>query len=158
MRKDKCLSSITLRTAAVLILLVAVTTSVVVERFASYKTADSDSGAARVAKFQITEAGTLTKDLTVDIAPGEQIEKTVVVTNGSEVTVDYTVDAQTLYGNLPLTITVLDGETESTQARLDAGQSKTLTVRITWPSDQNDDAYAGQVDMVRVILTASQVD
>lgn len=158
MRKDKRLSSITLRTAAVLILLVAVTTSVVVERFASYKTADSDSDAARVAKFQITEAGTLTKDLTVDIAPGEQIENTVVVTNGSEVTVDYIVDAQALYENLPLTITVLDGETESTQARLDAGQSKTLTIRITWPSDQNDDAYAGQVDMVRVILTASQVD
>lgn len=158
MTKDKRLLSITFRVAAVLLLLVAITTSIVLGQFASYKTAAPDSDNARVARFQITESGTLTQTLNVSLVPGETIDITLQVTNGSEVAIDYSVIAKNIYENLPLTLSVLEGETEATQTRLNVGESKNLVLRISWPSDKNDAVYAGQVDLIRVILTATQVD
>ena len=64
------LNSILMRTAAVLLMLVLVTSGMVSGRFAHYVTTATYEDGARVAKFNIVEEGSFFTQLQTDIAPG----------------------------------------------------------------------------------------
>ena len=99
-----------LRTAAVLLILVLLSSSMVAGRFARYTTSASGSDSARVAKFLVTQTGALTTAIKVEITPGQRISLEVEVKNDSEVAVEYAVTADNIEQNLPLEFTLTEND------------------------------------------------
>jgi hypothetical protein len=148
-----------LRSAAVLLVLVLLSTALVAGRYARYVSTASGEASARVAKFRVTESGALTQTLRLTMAPGDVKSLAVVVENDSEVTVNYTVDVENRYGNLPLAFALMDGEARlSGGAELLPGQTKELALRITWPVGTGDEQYVGKVDEIRLTVRTTQMD
>ena len=67
---------IVLRAAAVLLILVMLSTSMVAGRYARYTSSASGNDSARVAKFRVTESGDLKTTFIVKISPGKSVDKT----------------------------------------------------------------------------------
>lgn len=160
-----------MRLVCVLLMLVLVTTGMVSGQLARYVTRATGTDTARVAKFSITQEGTLTESFTLPIAPGGSIQRTVTVTNDSEVAVNYRIAVSNPEDNLPLEFSAVDSEnnplpiTGSGNAVeltgfLEPGSavSETYTLTIRWKAGQTDDFYAGKVDLIRVTLIAEQAD
>lgn len=147
---------IMLRTAAVLLILVMLSTSMVAGRFARYTTSASGSDSARVARFSVTEAGEFLQTASVRIHPGETVPLAVQVKNDSEVAVTYSVTAENEYCNLPLEFVVLDGE--KTVAHLAPGETKALAVQIGWQAEETEDKYIGMVDLIHLTVHVTQID
>ena len=153
-----------LRVAALLLVLVSVTASIVSGRYARYVTSASFSDGARVARFHIQEefldGGT---DMMVvfsgELSPGEMVEREIKVTNYSEVAVAYTINVDNVYGNLPLEFMV-DGKPVPFTGELGVyfETGKTFTLQILWPGEKSDESYSGKVDLSHITLTASQID
>lgn len=159
----KKLSNFLMRVAAVLLVLVLFSTAMVSGRYARYVSSASGSDSARVAKFQITESGDILdrEIFSCDLSPGTSHEAEIQVFNDSEVAVDYTITAKTLYGLLPLQYTVTyDGKTETAPftSVIAPGRTVTFTLNITWPEDQADASFAGKVDCVELTIQAAQID
>ena len=149
---------ILLRTAAVLLILVLLSTSMVAGRFARYTTTASGTDSARVAKFLVTESGSLTGDVAVSLSPGETAGLEVQVTNDSDVAVSYSVAAENKYNNLPLSFTLAEDKAAVAAATLAPGQTKTLTWQVSWDAEQTDDKYLGMVDLVHLTIHVTQID
>lgn len=151
---------IVLRLAAVLMILVMLSTSMVAGRYARYATTGSASDSARVAKFLITQTGSLMEQsVPVQMVPGQTVDLDVVVTNGSEVAVEYSIAAENKYTNLPLVITLLDDEeNEVTAVVLAPGEEKTLECKIYWDENKTLDEYIGMVDLIHLTIQTTQID
>ena len=153
------------RLAAVLLMLVLVTTSMVTGRYARYTTASTVSDSARVAKFVVSQSlvqGSTDLTTTVpvpDIKPGETVTCTVEVVMDTEVAVRNTITVSSLYENLPLEFKIgpSDGGT-CTEDCQPGKHSKTYEIHITWPSDQNNVQYIGMVDLLNITVTSEQID
>ena len=151
------LHTIVLRLAAVLLSLVLITTGMVSGRYARYVTSASGSDSARVAKFTVTQSilqGETDLAQTIpmpEIKPGDTVVINIVLEYDTEVAVRSTVDVQSLYSNLPLTISVQEKGTLSSH-------TKEYEAAITWVQGSNDVDYIGMVDLITITVTSEQVD
>lgn len=158
--------------------------------YARYATEVTGSDSARVAKFNVTQTdvesyNSLTKEVSLDIAPGESQEYRVQVKNDSEVAIEYVISAQNKFGNLPLEFSVADvtGKSDASgQAAVTASSgisvqtvgtigandnsAHTYSLTVSWPKDKTSDAnelpddesYVGKVDVLEITLEARQKD
>lgn len=124
--------------------------------YARYTTSASGSDSARVARFNIEQTGELTQLIELDVYPGFAESYTLALKNNSEVAVSYTVTAEQLTMNLPLEVS-LSGSTSGTMAA-DAAGEVTCTLKIEWPSEDNDEARSQDIDAIRVTVRAEQID
>ena len=158
MNENRKPHAIVLRAAAVLLILVLFTTSIVSGRYARYTSSATGHDSARVAKFRVTEEGIDGQMIKVSIAPGQTVKHEIIVHNDSEVAIAYSVIADNKHQNLPLTISVSDGKTTGSSVTLDPGVTKTVNLQIYWDETKNEDKYIGMVDTIHLVLTAAQID
>lgn len=148
--------------AALLLCLTAVSVCAMGRLYARYTAGVSASDQARVARFAITEAGELTQQIEISgMQPGDQRFFSVTVTSNSEVTVAFRLAVVNEYQNLPLTFALLNSAGEAIDAGTIAANDnaeKTYTLRVTWGAEEKNPDYAGRVDVLRITLTAEQVD
>jgi len=150
---QKNINCILMRTVAVLLMLVLVSTGIVSGRYARYVSSASGEDSARVAKFEVSVSeNEFASFFSVEIEPGGKVEKTVFVTNKSEVTVAMDFSVKNVYENLPLQILNQVG------GEIAPGQTKKVPLTIYWPEDKTDDSYCGKVDLLKISLTVVQVD
>ena len=153
-----------LRLAAVLLILVALSSSMVAGRYARYTTSASGSDSARVARFEVTqtnEDGLFTQNVSIHVAPGLTSRNTVSVTNSSEVAVNYRINVNNTYKNLPLKFEIeVGGETHAVPftGTVAPNSTATYTLLTTWNSTDNSIDYAGKVDLIQLALDAVQID
>ena len=147
----KNINYILMRTVAVLLILVFLSTAMVTGRYARYISSASSEDSARVAKFHVTVSEE-TELISVPIQPGQTAEMFFSVTNDSEVAVALAYEVKNVHNNLPL---------EFLHPVSDAvGPGKTVDVplKITWPAGQSNDNYIGMVDLLEISVRAVQVD
>ena len=144
-----------------LILLVVVTSLAVVNLAAKYRTKTGEGEGSRIAKFEITEAGVSTIDISgLDFYPGYYATHELQIHNKSEVAINYTVTASNI-GDLPLEFEI-DGNVGSplnfTKLLVPNGENKVYNLVVRWPEEFNDPAYSGKVDLVKITVNAVQAD
>lgn len=149
---------IALRIAAVLLVLVMLSTSIVAGRYARHTSTASGSDGGRVARFSVMGTGNLVESFKISIVPGEKIPITVRLKNDSEVAVAYTVIAENYYQNLPLEFTVIDCATNQPAEALAPGETRDLALQVYWQADKTDDKYIGMVDLIHLTICITQVD
>lgn len=181
MKKPVQLHSVMLRLAAVLLVLVLATTSVISGRFARYAATDASEEGAHVAAFvfRVQDAEQQYVDISKIQKPGDSVTYKFTVTNASgtvisEVEEEYWLRLE-LRGSLPLVCTLNEEVTlqaaqmdnagavagnaaeKTFQAAVKSEQAYTLTV--TWPAEENDLVYA-QAGLAELVLSlqAQQVD
>lgn len=144
-----------------LILLVVVTSLAVVNLAAKYRTKSSDGEESRIAKFDITEEGVTTLDISGEgFYPGYQITEQLQIHNKSEVAINYSVSVTTI-GVLPLEIEidgVIGNPLNFTKYLLPNGENQTYDIIVRWPAELNDPRYSGMVDLVKITVSATQAD
>lgn len=152
---------ILMRTVAVLLMLVLISTGIVTGRYARYTTTVSGSDSARVARFSVTAKSRLLQTtLPLEMIPGTTTEQTILVDNDSEVAIRYTITADNPYRNFPVVFQIRDGETThdvpfSADMAPDTWAEYTLVV--TW-NGSKDISYSGRVDLIELTLNATQID
>lgn len=167
------INTILMRTVAVLLMLVLISSGMVTGRYARYVTTASFEDSARVAKFYIMEQNQA--DLSVGfafakIAPGESASNTIQIVNDSEVAVDYTIEIKNVTQNLPLAYSVTAEGAELTKNVVDDytatftdsmpatfNGTRTYTLNVGWGGDP-DPRYGGMVDYLQITLRAEQAD
>lgn len=160
-----------LRTAAILMCLVAASLYLVTGLYARYTTSTTGSDGARVAKFEISTGGDLISGnpFQVTMKPGDtgaekRQTRTVTVQNNSEVAVECILTAENKTGNLPVVLTWVNGDTTITSNTLCVDlaardtASHTYTLQIDWPEDANDVKYSREVDHIVVTILCQQID
>lgn len=164
------LHTIVLRLAAVLLSLVLITTGLVSGRYARYVTSARGSDSARVAKFTVTQSilqgeTDLTQTIPMpEIKPGETVNIDILVRHDTEVAVCNTVEVDSVYDNLPLTISVQEKGTEKSGSSIFTAVygpgvfTKEYEAAITWVRGSNDLDYIGMVDLIIITVTSEQVD
>lgn len=166
------LNSIIPRLAAILLMLVLVTTSIVSGRYARYTASATANDSARVAKFSVTQTANFIGDGTQTKTLLYGQDNMISVTNDSEVAVRYSIEITTVYGNMPLRFSVSQGEgenevvTELTEVEegkylfsADMAPNSTAEYNLIAQLAANtDDAFAGMVDLIQITLKATQID
>ena len=168
----KKINSILMRVVAVLLMLVMLSTGMVSGRYARYVTTATYEDGARVARFNVvmTEYPLVT-NVETKIKPGESTMDAILVKNYSEVAVALTFRAETVHGEIPLMLTLVDGETvlatnnpaENTpliyKVDVPAGQEiSNMKIRVSWPADGNNLQFVGKANLVRITAIATQID
>lgn len=163
------INSILMRVVAVLLMLVLLSTAMVTGRFARYTSSSSGEDAARVAKFDVSrDTNNYEAYFSVTIQPGEKTPLNIHVVNNSEVTVSLDFQVENVHCNLPLRF--LYEET----GHLNPGETGDIPLMIYWPiseefpgAEEEDDpitvqynstTYCGMVDLLKISMTAVQVD
>ncbi len=140
--------------------------------YARYTTTSQAGGSARVAVFSVKGGEALTKPIVAELVPGEIRDINLIITNNSEVAVDYKIEVKNKTLNLPLRFFVGNSDTEpsDTDMELDhfeffdtaaAGKgNSTYKLYIDWYSDDADVDLEniGRVDQITVTVTATQAD
>lgn len=166
------LSSIVIRAAAVLLMLVLVSTSMVTGRYARYTTSASGEDSARVARFSVTDTVngfSSQQDVDMLFTPGYTRAVNITVTNDSEVAIRYSVTPEVPYENpnLGLQFSMSKKQADNSYASLGTGvygcelapdEDAEFILYITYPSTGNDQLNMGKVDIVRLTLNATQID
>ena len=170
-----------LRIAAVLLIMVLVSTHMVSGLFARYTTTASGSDGARVAKFQITESllnedDSVFTSVAAGVVPNVPCEVEVAVDNASEVAVTYEIAVGKASDNLPLKFYVIPDEggavnletiaasAQSTpysfSGSINPTTTKTYSMYVLWTPANEAEALAnmGMVDMITLELSATQID
>lgn len=163
MMNNRKTHTVVLRLAAALLVFVMLSFSMVAGRYARYVSTASGSDSARVAKFSVVETGSLlTEEISLKLIPLSSVEKTIVVTNDSEVAIEYKINADNPFDSIPLTFEVkLLGEGALNPVpytgTLAPGEYATYILVTTW-SGSNDISYSGKVDLVEITVSATQID
>lgn len=137
--------------------------------YARYSTETSGSDSARVARFNVTMTGEVTQPIKIDVYPGFTQIYNVEVINNSEVAIDYVMELNNKYGNLPLEMKMLDSDGKEITSKTEsiaAGDttSHTYQLEISWPrnsegqTDLQEPDYAGKTDVIEITLKAMQKD
>ena len=87
--------------------------------YARYTTSTSGGDSARVAEFKIKQDGTIFKTVAANVTPGTTQSADLIITNKSEVSVEYTVKVTNVTRNLPLEFTL----TPKAEAAASEGQN-----------------------------------
>lgn len=157
--------------AAVLFCLTLFSTYFVSGLYARYTSSKQSVNDARVAVFSVKGGGELTKPIAAKLVPGETSEHTLIITNNSEVAVDYTITVTKETNNLPLEFSVTkegvvpeswskDNMTLNEQ-QIPGSHDDKYILHIKWIANEDKDkdlALAGMVDHITVTVTATQAD
>lgn len=153
---QKNINCILMRTVAVLLILVFLSTAMVTGRYARYISSATGEDSARVARFDVTQNSTTdyeaffsTKHL---MKPGESTTLNVEIVNNSEVAVELQFAVENVHDNLPLEYIY------PVNKQLPPGDTGTIPLEIHWPVDDNSTAYCGMVDLLKISMTVVQVD
>lgn len=155
MFKNKKPYVIVLRTAAVLLILVTVSTSMVADRFAKYTTTVTGSDSVQIAKFTTSVGFSSAKDLTIDCYNNYETNYTITVSNNdaasiAETTIEYSVvltlpnaltaNEMSVYvdGKSPTTVSA-DGKvlTFEKVAELEPGIASSVSFNLTFKMNQD---------------------
>ncbi len=173
MRKERSIKvDILMCTLAVLLCATLFSTHLVGNLYARYTTSGSSSDSARVAAFNITQEKTVSKTIEANITPGTTQITELVITNKSEVAVEYTLTVTNKTGNLPLKFKLapVDGAPSVTTESYENGISinsacqipgdhtDKYALNIVWEPGDNDLTLIGMVDYITVSVTATQID
>ncbi len=149
--------------AAVCFCLVMATCFGTAGMFARYSVSDSAGDSAQVAEFSVSVGNVYEVEVPFfDMYPGSSKEWEFSIVSSSEVSVACDVRVTTT-GNLPLTFTVdgcdVTGQ-GATVGTLAPGADQKITCKLcaVWPESENDAAYAGEVDAIKLMIVARQVD
>ncbi|MBQ4559613.1 MAG: hypothetical protein IJA54_04725 [Tyzzerella sp.] len=130
--------------------------------YAKYTAHTSASDEARVAKFDISESGAyFSEELLIEGTPGS-VEREIVVNNNSEVAVAYIVTIKNTTKNIPYKFSV-NGSTAtlnecSVTCYLEPNSENNI-IKIAAIWDEKDALnYMGMVDLVKLTISAQQVD
>ena len=176
------------RVAALLVCLVLMTTYLLSGAYSKFYTSVSGGDRARVARFSPEFTSTVIQIPVEDQLPGfpdilnNAYEIPFEVKNASddkvsEVAMKYKIVLKTT-GNMPLTFTLLDGETELIKWNCDgrSGEQKydftkdsfvfgvgtketqNYTLRIEWSSEKKDAQFSGMTDAVYLAAEFEQID
>lgn len=127
-RKQRDIHGFLFKTAAILLMLVLVSTSLVTGRYARYTTTAESSDSARVAKFEVT--GVKKNDVSIECKTTDSGECVFSVNNESEVAISYTIGVST--DNLDKLTVKLDGNNGTENGNLVSfTASKTLAPGAT---------------------------
>lgn len=173
------INAILMRTVAVLLMLVLVSTGIVSGRYARYITTATAEDSARVAAFvfDVNDAEGHTFDLSSVSKPGDSVRYAFEVTNknGSdrlgEVTEEYQITLD-LVGSLPLVCALTDGQNsiqvEGASAQATSAKttfqaavesSVTYELIVKWPENENNIMYANAgIASLVMTIAAQQVD
>lgn len=153
-----------------LLAFVLITTQMVTNIFAKYRTNNKSDDGSNVASFnfdiKITDSNTsvdITEILDYEFVPGDKIALDINLDSSkSEVKVKYTILFET-FDNLPLDITYnsLDVKTTGISGTINIGDSILLEdIIIEWKSTEENNSYlySGEVDVIKITVEAEQVD
>ena len=111
---------------------------------------------ATAATFEITQAGNFVKTYVFNVYPDGDFKQNIILKNGSEVDIRYTVTARLKYQ-------VIDGMSfvvENGSGTLEAGEStpdNSIYVGVNWPG-VHDYKNANIVDVLEVTVICEQID
>ena len=170
MRLNNKKKSIIEVTLLLLFTFVLITTQMVTNIFAKYRTNNKSVDGSNVASFNIdiniTDSNTsvnITEILDYEIIPGDKIILDINLdSTKSEVKVKYNIKIETL-DNLPLDITYngIDIKTSGISGTINVSESVSLDdIIIEWESTEANRSfiYSGEVDLIKIIIEAEQVD
>lgn len=168
MKKTNGKTPVVFRFGVVLLGALIISTHFMSGLYARYSTTATGSDSARVAKFSFSDGNWASQSLETAIKsmkPGEEESIQVEIQNTGEVAIQYTVQLENLTNNLPLKATMqipaADGASEAetvSNVTISPSGSQTVNVVISWPSGENSVDYIGKTDIVRIIVTAEQID
>ncbi|MBQ8184799.1 MAG: hypothetical protein IJ036_03325 [Lachnospiraceae bacterium] len=129
--------------------------------FARYTTSDSAMDSARVAAFHVTESRrSFSEELVLPLSPGT-FETQILVTNQSEVAIQYEIHVENVTRNVPLQFQIGTDSPSFTDSAalysLAPDSQDTYTITIIW-EQENAWYYAGMVDLIEITLSAQQTD
>lgn len=137
--------------------------------FSKFATTSSGEDDARVAVMAMDAVYDIPQELL--IAPGETVELTVTLTNkeGSricEVMQEYTLTVENLTNNMALTYEyyLLEGAEETKQTvatgtfQAGVAESATYKIKITWPDAPQPAGSAFEVDGLKIVVKAEQIN
>ncbi len=145
--------------AFILIILTAISFSLVVATYSRYITtkinsSENDGKNPDVAKFDVSEYldGVGEFDtLSITLKPGEEKVQNIIVSNSSEVAISYTISLENVTNNLPLEFTNYSGTINANETNV------ACSVTISWDELKNSPEFAGKTDVIRIIITAEQI-
>lgn len=149
------------RIAMVLLLLVLVSAHFSSGLLARYTVSASGSDSARVAVFQVTEAGTLFLEgfsLSMDPSDPDKLCATIEVDNQSETAIRCTVEVLTT-GNLPLSFYLVQDGAPVDSVDISVGGTLTgLGLYAQWQDGDDSYLYHRELDHITVTLISTQID
>lgn len=145
--------------AFILIILTAISFSLVVATYSRYITtkinsSENNGNNPEVAKFDVSEYldGVGEFDtLSITLKPGEEKVQNIIVSNSSEVAISYTISLENVTNNLPLEFTNYSGTINANETNV------ACSVTISWDELKNSPEFAGKTDVIRIIITAEQI-
>lgn len=145
--------------AFILIILTAISFSLVVATYSRYITTkinstENNGNNPDVAKFDVSEYldGVGEFDtLSITLKPGEEKVQNIIVSNSSEVAISYTISLENVTNNLPLEFTNYSGTINANETNV------ACSVTISWDELKNSPEFAGKTDVIRIIITAEQI-
>lgn len=168
MRKNKQ-SNFMAVLAAVLLCLTLFSMRITAGLYARFVTTAESEDHGRIAAFDIKHEGTLSEMVVLKVYPGYQnaSDYTIELKSSSEVAVQYTVTAELLTDNLPLTIELTGSDnitnvdncwTASGTFAANSTSELSYKLSVTWPAYANNEAYCHEIDALRIIVRAEQID
>lgn len=168
--------NILMYTAAVILCVTLLSMHLAGGLYARYTTGKGDSNSAKVAAFNIEQEGTIFETIEAGVTPGTTKSAELIITNNSEVAVEYTLTVTNVTGTLPLKFKLgpADGNQPSVAAesyengisidsarQIPGNHTDKYTLDIVWEPDANEEAdlaLIGMVDYITVSVTATQID
>lgn len=147
--------------AGVLLVLTLLSLHVTSGLYARYVSRGSAGDEARVATFHVTASGTYTHSVTAPegLAPSQSRTAKITVVNDSETDIRYSIAVENTTGNIvPLTFALAGAEVSAQSWEMDAGETATYDLVVSWPYTDNALDYMGMVDLIAITLTAEQID
>lgn len=168
MRKNKR-SNFIMMLAAVLLCMTLFSIRITAGLYARFVTTAEVEDDARVAVFNIEQEGTLSEMVVLKVYPGyvNNSDYAITLKSSSEVAVRYTVLAELLTNNLPLSITLTGGEavtgadncwTDSGTFEPNSTKELNYILNVAWPAHANNAAYCHEIDALRIVVRAEQID
>lgn len=157
-----------IRIAGILLCLVLITTYMMTGLYARYTYSESMEDSARVAI--MAEDVIVEVNDNIPICPGETSIIPLTITNEKngkvcEVAQQYTFTIRNLENNIPLEWNVYSNDqctnlATQLQGTLKAGtaEQQEYWIRVEWPADENDEAYAFEVDALEIVVSVEQID
>ncbi len=160
---------------ALLLFLTILSTGLVASVYAKYRTTVNNSDNARVALFSITQEGTIFETIEASVAPNTPQNVELIITNKSEVAVEYNLTITNTTRNIKPLKFRLNAQGTSPVATAETGENGESILKarqvpgnhidkyyleIYWEesTNQEDDlAFMGMVDYITIAVAVTQV-
>ena len=121
--------------------------------YARYSTQATASDSIFVAEFSFKDdLSEQSLSIPISLKPGESIPTTINITNDGDVTIRYVAKIENLTDNLPIE------DQTFTSEEIVSGATRSFDLEIEWPKNDSSIEYMGKIDVLRVVVSAEQVD